>query len=199
MLYEDTRPTGFPVDDLFRTRWSPRAFSSEDMPENDLLTILEAARFAPSANNNQPWRFVYALRGTPEWEVMISVLKGFNKDWAPNASALVLVYSLSKLTPPGSDEERDIGTHAFDAGAAWMSIALQAKIAGYHAHAMGGVEKQAAAEILDAPEHAHLHVAVAIGKVGDKSTLPEERQKTEYPNARKPLSELAAKGRLIAK
>lgn len=198
MKFGDTRPTEFPVDDLFRTRWSTRAFSAENMPEQDLMTILEAARFAPSANNNQPWRFVYVLRDTPEWEKVTALLKGFNKDWAPHASALILVYSLSKLTPPGADKEREIATHAFDAGAAWMSMALQAKMLGYYTHAMGGVEKELAATLFEAPDHAHLHVAVAVGKQGDTSKLPEDKQKLEYPNARRPLSEIAAMGKLIA-
>ncbi len=199
MQFDDFRPTELPVDDLFRTRWSPRAFSDESMPENDLMTILEAARFAPSAMNNQPWRFVYALRGSPAWEKVASVLNEGNAIWAPNAAALILVYSLSKLTPPGSDEERNIGTHTFDAGAAWMAIALQAKMLGYHAHAMGGVLKEHAAEIFNAPEYAHLHVAVAIGKIGEKSILSETQQAREFPSPRRPISEIAAEGKLIAK
>ncbi len=168
------------------------------MPEADLLTILEAARFAPSASNSQPWRFVYAMSDTPEWEKMTSVLMGFNKEWAPNAAAMILVYSLSEFVPAGSDEKKGFAWHAFDAGAAWMSIALQAHMLGYHAHAMGGVDQEMARDVYQAPPHAHLHVAVAIGRKGDKATLPEAQQSREQHSSRRPLNEIAAMGKLIS-
>jgi len=82
------RTPDHPVEDIFVSRWSPRAFDRSEMPEADLKTILEAARWAPSAFNVQPWRFVYARRGEAGWDDLVGLLNPFNRDWAQHASAL---------------------------------------------------------------------------------------------------------------
>ena len=107
------RQPDFPIDPIFHTRWSPRAFAPEPMPETDLLRALEAARWAPSAYNVQPWRFVYALRGDAFWERFLDVLVPFNRSWAANASALVFVVSDTLLRYEG--ELSPSRSHAFDA------------------------------------------------------------------------------------
>src|SRR5579864_7653357 len=87
------REAGYEINDIFLKRYSPRAMSGEALGKNELMSLFEAARWAPSASNVQPWRFIYALRGTPEFEVLLDTLMDFNKVWCANASALVLVIS----------------------------------------------------------------------------------------------------------
>jgi nitroreductase len=195
MTAENTRLTTFPLAPLFTERWSPRSFVPKAMPSDDLSTILEAARFAPSANNVQPWRFIYAHRDTPEWEVMLPVLFEFNAGWAKNASVLMLLFSQKTITAADTGEAKPFYSHAFDAGAAWMSLALQAHMLGYHAHAMGGVHHDKAMEIYSVPDSFRLEVGIAIGTRGDKSVLPEMLQARETPNARFPLEKIAAEGK----
>jgi nitroreductase len=181
---------------MFIERWSPRSFTGEPMPESDLMTILEAARWAPSASNLQPWRFVYALKGTPEFDAIASSLMGFNQAWAPNASALLIAISKTHIAGPGQTEEKFDRWHSHDTGAATLAIALQANKLGYHAHAMGGVEADKAKEVLGIPAEGYIvESAIAIGKKGPKEKLSAEQQTREIPNGRKPLGEIAFKGK----
>jgi nitroreductase len=193
-----SRHSDLPVDPLFTSRWSPRSYVAKSIPDHDLNTILEAARFAPSASNSQPWRFIYAHRDTPAFDKILSTLIEFNALWAKNASALVLVFSQVSSKSPETGEERPQYSHAFDAGAAWMSLAFQAHILGYHAHAMGGVVHEKAMQVFDVPPSFRLEVAIAIGTKGDKESLPERLQMREAPSPRKPLSEIAGNGVFVA-
>lgn len=95
-----------PIEPLFVDRWSPRAFGAEDMAKDDLLSMLEAARWAPSAYNIQPWRFVYALRGDANWQRFVDILNPFNATWAQNASALIVLLSDTQLPDDGSGEAK---------------------------------------------------------------------------------------------
>src|SRR4051812_43471966 len=140
-----------PVDPLFLERWSPRAFDGSDIPDADLMTMFEAARWAPSAFNSQPWRFLYAKRGDENWERFLGLLIPWNQGWAQSAS--VLIYFLSDClmeTKPGVSSPSH--SHSFDAGAAWASLALQATRLGYHAHGMSGVDFDRARVELEVPE-----------------------------------------------
>lgn len=188
-----SREPAFPVDPQFTGRWSPRAFTGEAMDLSTLLTLLEAARWAPSASNLQPWRFVYGLRGSTAFERLARTLAEGNRAWAPQAGALVLIASRTQRMVDG--QVKAIGTHAFDAGAAWMSLALQAQHLGWHAHAMAGFDPAAAREALEVPPDVALHAMVALGRRGDAALLPEALRAREHPNARRPLAELAAEGR----
>lgn len=189
-----TRQSEHSIDPIFTERWSPRSFVPQAMSDADLMKMLEAARFAPSASNMQPWRFVYAHRGTPEFDKILSVLIDFNSAWARNASVLMLIFSQKTTKARDTGEEKPAYSHAFDAGAAWMSLALQAHLLGYHAHAMGGVLHDKAMEIFNVPASYRLEVAVAIGTKGEKEQLPEHLLVREAPSDRKPLSELAGNG-----
>lgn len=185
-----------PVDPQFPGRWSPRAFTAETMPEEVLLTLLEAARWAPSAVNVQPWRFAWGLRGDAGFEAIASALVPFN-GWAKQASALVAV--ASKTTREASDgTEVPNPIHAFDAGSAWMSLALQAHLSGWAAHGMGGFDAAVAAKALGLPENHVIHAVVAIGRTGDPASLPEALRAREVPSPRLPLSAIAAHGRFPA-
>lgn len=186
------RTPDHPIDPLFVRRWSPRAFEPAPMPEADLLRALEAARWAPSAYNVQPWRFLYALRGDAHWDAWLDLLVPFNRSWAENASALVFVVSDSLLRYEG--EETPSRSHSFDAGAAWAQLALQAANLGYHAHGIGGLDYERAREVLGVPDSFHVEMAAAIGRRACPDTLPEGLREREHPSPRRPTHESAFRG-----
>lgn len=190
-----SRQTSHPIDPLFTRRWSPRAFTGEEITEPQLLGLIEAARWAPSAFNAQPWRFLYARRDTPAWAPLFETLGEFNRGWAQRAAALVLVLSRTRWVPPGKTDVQPIGSHSFDAGAAWASLAFQATLSGWHAHAMAGFDRERARAVLGVPDDHAIEAVVAIGRLGDKAVLPQALQDREQPSARLPLSAIAAEGR----
>jgi len=186
--FMSTRTTDTGLAPVFLDRWSPRAFDGSAMPEGDLATILDAARFAPSASNYQPWRFLFAHRGDANWDRFLSFLVPFNQDWAKTASVLVYVISEKVMG------DRPSYTHSFDAGAAWGMMAIQATMLGYYTHGMAGVDFAAAADSLGVPDSFRMECAVAIGRMGDPAALPEALQAREFPSDRKPLEDIATPG-----
>ena len=182
------RIADYAINEQFINRWSPRAFTAEPISEDILLSFLEAARWAPSAYNSQPWRFLYARRDTPNWERYLELLVPFNRSWAQQASALVLIISKTSF------DDKPALWHTFDTGSAWGHLALQASISGWHTHGMAGFDQELARKELKIPEGYDLHAMAAIGKLGDKATLAEALQAREVPSPRRPLSELAAEG-----
>ncbi len=174
------------LDRVFVERWSTRAFSPEPLSQEEIDTLFEAARWAPSSNNSQPWLFLYATDG-PERELFNSLLRPGNRTWAPSAPLLVFVATLK-----GNDEGRVFRTGQFDAGAAWMSLAIQATKMGLHTHAMGGINIDDVHEKLDLPEDRYdVLVGIAIGRRGEISGLADDLQAREKPNNRKPLEAIA--------
>lgn len=194
MTTANHRTADHEIDPLFLERWSPRAFTTDEIPEAALFAILEAARWAPSSYNSQPWRFVYARRGTPHWEALLGLLNEFNQSWAKAASALVIIVSKPTLALPGKAEEIPSHSHSFDSGAAWAHLALQATRLGYQAHGMVGFDIARAASELNVPAGYRVEAAVAIGTPGDKSLLPDALQAREAPSQRNPLSASAFEG-----
>ncbi|MGG7517907.1 nitroreductase family protein [Allorhizobium undicola] len=198
MTASNNRSSEYDIDPLFLDRWSPRAFSGEAMSKEALFAILEAGHWAPSAFNMQPWRFVYALKGDAHFDTLLGGLIEFNQGWAKNASALVYVVSDTLSRPADGSAPKPSRSHSFDAGAAWGYMALQAVKSGYYAHAMTGVDFDKASSVLGVPGEYRIEAAVAIGKLGDKSVLPEGLQAREVPNNRKPLAEVAFEGNFKA-
>jgi len=190
----NTRQAEHPISDIFLHRWSPRAYSGEDMPQADLLTILEAARWAPSSYNFQPWRFLYARRGTPQWERFLGILNEFNRGWAHTASAIIIIVSKDTSLPPGATAEVPNFTHSFDTGAAWGYLALQASLSGWHAHGLGGIDREKARTELGIPAGYTVEAGAVIGRLGDKSVLPEGLRDRDLPSPRLPLSQVAFEG-----
>lgn len=182
------------IDPQFTERWSPRAFADAPISQATLLSFFEAARWAPSAYNSQPWRFLYARRDTPNWERYLGLLNEFNRNWAQHASALVVIVSKTTFTAPGATEESPALWHTFDTGSAWAYLALQASLSGWHSHGMAGFDQELTRSELNIPEDYAIHAVVAIGKLGDKSSLPEYLQGREAPSPRRPVTELAAEG-----
>ena len=187
-----TRDAQAPADAQFIGRWSPRAVHGEALRHAHVMTLIEAARWAPSCFNSQPWRFVYATKDSEHWPAMLSLLMDMNQAWAQHAGALIAV--VSRNTFQGNDAPAP--THSFDTGAAWMSMALQAQSMGLASHAMWGIEHNDIPTALNLPDNMQIQAMVAVGAVGNKADLPEPLQEREQPSSRKALSELAFAGRM---
>lgn len=190
------RQSDTPVERFILDRWSPRAFTPAPITDAELLAFLDAGRWAPSAYNAQPWRFIYARRGTADWERFLSWLIPFNHSWAQNASAIVYVAS---HTVTGSDRAEPVPapTHAFDAGAAAVLVMLQLSGAGWAAHPVSGFDHDLARAGLELPEDYALNAAIVIGRQGEVDSLPEYLRAREVPSARRPLAEVAFEGRFL--
>lgn len=186
----ENRQADHAIANLFLDRWSPRAMSGEAIPEEDLMVLFEAARWAPSSYNNQPWRILYARRNSDHWPVFFDLLADVNKGWARNAGVLLLFISKTTLDLNGKPSI----THSFDAGAAWENLALQGTLKGYVVHGMQGFDYERAKAVLGVPDGYRVEAMAAIGKPGAKAALPEELQKREAPNARRKLEETICEG-----
>ena len=184
-----SRTANYPILPQFTERWSPRAFTQQPVSEEQILTVLEAARWAPSASNLQPWRFFYGLRGTPEFDTLLSLLVPFNEGWAKEAGALIFIASVTTF-----DGERQNITNSFDAGSSFMSLSLQAHSLGLVAHGMAGIEYDKAPAVLGLPANLKIEAAVAIGHQGDASSLADFLQTREAPSVRLPLSDIVFNG-----
>ncbi len=189
MNVSDFRKPQQEINEIFLNRWSPRAMSGEEIDETALFSLLEAARWAPSSNNNQPWRFIYAHRNTPHWNTLFDLLAESNQVWAKNAAVLLVV--ISKTT---FDSDKPSRTHSYDAGAAWASFALQGSLNDLVVHGMQGFDYDKAKEILHIPDNYQVEAMIAVGKKGRKEELPAYLQEREFPSARKPLSVIAMEG-----
>jgi nitroreductase len=148
------------------------------------------ARWAPSSYNNQPWRFLYAMRNTDPWNTFFNLMVEANQMWAKNAAALVVVISKKTFDFNGKPSI----THTFDAGAAWQNIALQGSLRGLVVHGMQGFDYDRAKEVLHISDEFRVEAMVAIGKPGKKEDLPDALQEREFPSDRKKLSEIVIEG-----
>ena len=175
------------VESMFLDRWSPRAFLDEPIPDYQIKTLFEAARWAPSCFNEQPWLFLYATE-IKKRKIFTSLLVEKNQRWAASAPLLMFVVARRKFMKGGADNR-----HAkFDSGAAWMSLALQARKLGLYAHAMAGFHLEKSYQVLGVPEEDYVVIAaVAVGRLGDSSRLPDDLREMELPKGRKPIAEVA--------
>ena len=186
----DVRTSEYPIDTLFLDRWSPRAMSGEPLSDAELMTLFEAAHWAPSSGNSQPWRFLYALRDTEHWPLFFELLNEGNKTWCHRASALILFISRTTQEKSG----RVLITHSYDTGAAWMSMALQAWMKGLVVHGMAGFDYVRAKAILDVPDDFTVEAMAAVGRAGPKEDLPPQHLSREFPGQRRPVTELVFAG-----
>jgi nitroreductase len=184
------RKSDFKINPLIINRWSPRSMTREDLDDNIIMTLFEAARWAPSSYNNQPWRFIYAKRNTDYWNNLFNLLAEPNKIWAVNAALLVVVISHKNFEHNGKFSI----THQYDAGAAWENLALEASSRGLVAHGMQGFDYPKARNNLNIPDNFDVMAMIAIGKRGPKENLPPNLQEKEKPNDRKPLNEIVMEG-----
>ena len=188
-----SRRPDHPIDPLFADRWSPRSFSGEPVPDDVLKSAFEAARWAPSAMNAQPWRFLIARPGDALWESYVELLLPRNRLWATRSSALVIILSHRFLERRGESVEN--GSHSFDAGAAWANFAHQALLLGWHTHGIGGFDRAAARERLGIADEFAIEAMVALGRQASLDTLDPEFHAGEAPNARRPISESVFAGK----
>jgi nitroreductase len=186
----DKRVTTQPIDALFLDRWSSRAMSGETLSDAELMPLFEAARWAPSSGNFQPWRFLYARRDTDFWPAFFELLNPGNRSWAQRAGALVLVISRTHFDGDG----RPCVTHSFDAGAAWQNLALQAWLGNLVAHGIGGFDAERARRVLRVPAAYAVEAMIVLGKRGDPALLDESQRKREVPSDRRPLAQSVCEG-----
>jgi len=178
------------VDAMFVDRWSPRSFDPTPLNEEQVVALFEAARWAPSCYNEQPWLFCYAVT-EEERQRYLGALVEKNRDWAQHAPLLLFVVTRKAFKGSGKANRHAV----FDAGAAWVSLAFQARRLGLHAHAMAGFSVERALEILalDAAEY-EVMAAVAVGRRTEPDNLSEALAAIEHPNERKPLCDVARHG-----
>jgi len=178
------------IDPLFVNRWSPRAMTGEPLDEAEYLPLFEAARWAPSAFNNQHWRFIYASREDDEWDTFVDLLSEGNRSWASDAAVLAVI--VSKTTFDHNGEPAPV--HSFDTGSAWQNLALEGARRDLAIHGMAGFDYERAAAELDVPDGFDVEAMVAIGERAPPETLPDELQAREQPSDRKPLEEIVHRG-----
>ncbi|MBQ3359541.1 MAG: nitroreductase family protein [Microbacterium sp.] len=181
-----TAPTEHPVLEVLAERWSPRAFDAENaIDEAKLAASLEAARWTPSANNSQPWRFIVARRGTALHAQVVDALVGFNQAWAVNAAVLVVAVAET------ATEDGTPITHAlYDLGQAVAHFSVQAHHEGLLVHQMSGFDPEAVREFADLEPRFSAVTVFAVGEFGDVTALPEGLQPRETaPRVRRPIAE----------
>jgi len=187
-------PTGVPVHDVISHRWSPRAFDSRTIPPHELKCLFEAARWAASSYNAQPWYYIVATKDDPEnFQKVLSTFVEFNQSWAKNASAVALSVAGHKMPHDGSQNR-----HAFhDVGAASTTLAIEAASHGFQVHQMAGIIPDKAREVFGIPENFEAVAGFAIGYPGDPLTLPEGRLRDNETGARsrKPLTDFVFSGK----
>ena len=186
---KENRHADHAIDPIFLNRWSPRAFSSEPIDDEVLMSVLEAARWAPSSYNEQPWRFLIA-RSEADRARFLDFLLPMNQAWAKDAPVLLVL--LSKKTFSHNDKPNKV--YQLDAGTASGYLMLQAVQNDLYVHGMAGFDADKARETLNVPDDYDILAVYAIGKRGETSQLPEEMQEREIPSGRKPLSEIMMEG-----
>jgi nitroreductase len=176
------------VTPIIRQRWSPRAFADRVVSPADLAKAFEAARWAPSSSNEQPWRFLVGLRNSDTHAKIVASLVGFNQAWAPKAPVLILGVANTKSSRSGNPNAYAL----YDLGAATAFLILQATALGLATHQMGGFDHDAARQALGIPEDYALGSVMALGYQGEPAVLPHAKLiETEIaPRARKPLGEV---------
>jgi len=187
---ERSRKSTYPINPLILNRWSPRSMTGEELDNEEIMSLFEAARWAPSSYNNQPWRFIYAKRNTEHWDRLFSLLVEGNRAWAKNSALLVVVISRKNF----EYNKKPARTHQFDAGSAWENLALEAFSRGIVAHGMQGFDYDKARIDLEIPTDFEVMAMIAIGKKGARESLSPELQEKEKLTDRKPLKDIVMEG-----
>jgi nitroreductase len=180
------------VDSLFTQRWSPRAFKSEPVSNEDLSKIFEAARWSPSCFNEQPWRFITCTENSRE--KFIHLLVEANQSWAITAPVIGFILAENKFYGMAAQmlgEGADNRYALFDTGAAWMAMTLQARMLGLYTHGMGGINHEAVYQAFDIdPQETDVVCGFALGALGEPQQLPERLRDNEKPSPRRALKDI---------
>jgi len=188
---EDFRKADYPIESIFVRRWSPRAMSGEPITEKEMLTLFEAARWAPSTYNEQEWRFLYARRDTPQWPVFLGLLAERNQQWCVRAALLGLVVAHKVFQANGKPNP----VHVFDSGLAYENLALQGAAMGLVVHGMAGFDYDKARTALSVPDDYAVCAMFAAGRPGDPDQLDPQMREIEKPSPRKPVREIICEGK----
>ncbi len=186
-------PQRVAVHELIRERWSPRAFADRPVADEVLRSLLEAARWAPSSLNEQPWSFIVAPRGDgPAYERLLSTLAEGNARWARRAPVLIL-----SVAKQNFDRNGNPNRHAFhDLGLAVANLVFQATALGLGVHQMAGFDAEKARGLFEIPPGHEPCAVIALGYLGTPESLPEPlRARERAPRRRKPLEEFVFRGR----
>jgi nitroreductase len=169
-------------------RWSPRSFADRDVSAADLHTVFEAARWAASSYNEQPWRFLMGTRGSSTYQKIFSVLIEFNQQWARSAPVLILGAAKTTFSHGGAPN----GVALYDLGAAAATLCYQATALGLYTHQMAGFDRDAARKVFGAPDDFIFGAVIALGHLGEPAALTNQQMLTQEiaPRQRKPLREL---------
>lgn len=186
----EKRKADHSIDRIFLDRWSPRAMTGEPVPQEELMVLFEAARWAPSSYNNQPWRILYARRDSEHWPLFFDLMVEFNQAWAKNAAALVVFISRINFDFNGEPSV----THSFDTGSAWENLALQGWLKGLVVHGMQGFDYERARAALNIPEGFQVEAMAAVGRPADPQTLPADLREKESPSDRRKLEQTICEG-----
>lgn len=184
--------TAFPIHDLLKKRWSPRAFADKLVEPEKLRSVMEAARWAPSSSNEQPWRFLIATKqDSINHARMMECLVEGNRIWAKAAPVLMISVATKAFSRNGKPNR--FATHDVGQAAAMMSI--EATALGLYVHQMGGFDADKARQEFGIPETAEAIAAIALGYLGDPAVLPEDVRKKEItPSTRRPQNEFVFTG-----
>jgi nitroreductase len=192
---DKTAPAAHPIHPLLAARWSPRAFSARDVTEAELALLLEAARWASSCNNDQPWHYVVTRRGAEGHAALLATLSPNNQGWAQHAPLLLLACARGRFAHNGQPNR-----HAwYDVGQACANMAAQAAALGLQLHQMAGFDAAAARAACALPEEIEAVAAIAIGEPGDPAALPEALAAREVAERKRhPISAFAHHGKWSA-
>ena len=188
---QKVRKSDYSIHPIILNRWSPRSMTGDQISDQELMALFDAARWSPSSYNNQPWRFLYAKRDTASWPLFFNLMVEGNQSWAKDAAVLVLAISSKNF----DHNNKPCRTHSFDTGAAWMAMALEAAWRGYVIHGMEGFDFEKAKRDLNIPDDYQVEALIAIGKRAPITHLPPELQKREAPSTRKNIEEIAIEGK----
>lgn len=192
-LVDKVVETQYPIEAVIQNRWSPLAFSDRPVEPEKLRSVLEAARWAASSYNEQPWNFIVATKDNPaEFDRLLSCLAEGNQEWAQSAPVLMIAVAKLNFEKNGTQNR-----HAFhDVGAAEANLAIQATALGLYVHQMAGFDVEKARELYGIPQGYEPVDAVALGYLGDPQSLPDKlQQRLSAPRSRKPLESFVFTGR----
>src|SRR5438105_4025150 len=188
---QDSRKPEHPIESLFFRRWSSRAMSGEPITDAEMMSLFEAARWAPSTRNKQEWRFLYARRDTSQWPLFFDLLFEGNRAWCHRAALLSVIVAHTVFQDNGKPNP----VHVFDAGLAFENLALQGTAMGLVVHGMAGFDFKKAQTALAVPEDYAVAAMFAVGRPGDSTELSPELREREIPSQRKPVREIICEGR----